>query len=464
MDYGIWSIVPIALTLVLAFWRKNVFIALIAGVALSTVIIGIATGDFFTGINSIPAVFSDESTVKTTLFVLMAGAVMNVVSRAGGVEGLVRYCTERRKLVKSRVGAQLISFVIGLLLFVDGTSSIAITALVGKPFFAKYRVPAQKLAMISNSTGSAVAWIVPFGSACAVLATFFAAPARELGISADPFAVVMSSVVFQFYTIALLILVFATIVLGFEIGPMRRATAALSGDADVSEHAYDTDIPAGRKPLARNMVVPVAFLVACVFAIMLLTGQGSIAAGDGATAVFTAGLLTLLLAGVWYRAQGLVSVGRYIDWCLDGMRNMFALAVILVFAYSFGSLLSTLGTAAFLAQYVGAIPTGLMLAAGFLVASVIAYATGTSGGTAAVLVPVLVPILVPLGVDPAFVLGAIISGAVFGDQNSPISDSVILTSSVTRVDAMEHVRTQMPYTLVAWGVAFVGYLVLGFVA
>lgn len=461
MNYGIWSVIPILIALAIAFWRKNVFLALLSGIAAATLIIGVATGNFLVGLGSIPTVFTDLSTTKTTLFILMTGAIMTVVSRSGGVEGLVRYCTEKRRLVKSPVGAQLISFVLGLLLFVDGTSSIAVTALVGKPFFKKYGVPEEKLALISNSTGSAVAWIVPFGSACAVLTAFFTPVAKELGITQDPFSVVMSSVVFQFYTIALLILVLASILFGFNLGSMKK-TFSRSGE-EAEEYQYDTRVTDGDKVLARNMIVPIGFLVACIFAAILITGKGTLAAGDGGTAVFVAGLLTLLLTGVWYIARKITTVDEYTAWCMDGMKSMLDLVVILVLAYAFGSLLSVLGTASFLAQYAQMMPKTIMLAAGFLIATVIAYATGTSGGTAAVLVPVLTPVLVPLGVPSTFVLGAIISGAVFGDQNSPISDSVILTSSVTGVPIMDHVRTQTPYTLVAWGLALVGYLVLGFV-
>lgn len=461
MNYGIWSIVPIVITLAIAFWRKNVFLALLSGIAAATAIIGAATGNFLTGLESIPAVFTDLSTTKTTLFILMTGAVMTVVSRSGGVEGLVRYCTQQRRLVKSPVGAQLISFVLGLLLFVDGTSSIAVTALVGRPFFQKYGVPEEKLALISNSTGSAVAWIVPFGSACAVLTTFFTPVAKELGITQDPFSVVMSSVVFQFYTVALLILVLCSILFQFNIGPMREA---LSRSLEAgTEYQYETRTADRAKVLARNMIVPIVFMVACIFAVILVTGAGDLAAGDGGTAVFVAGLLTLLLTGAWYAARKITTVDEYTAWCMDGMKNMLDLVVILVLAYAFGSLLSLLGTAGFLAQYARLMPRAVMLAAGFLIATVIAYATGTSGGTAAVLVPVLTPVLVPLGIPAAFVLGAIISGAVFGDQNSPISDSVILTSSVTGVPIMDHVRTQTPYTAVAWGLALAGYLVLGFI-
>lgn len=460
MNYGVWSIVPILVTLAMVFWRKNVFLALLSGIAAATAITGAATGNFLTGLESIPAVFTDLSTTKTTLFILMTGAVMTVVSRSGGVEGLVRCCTERRRLVKSPVGAQLISFVLGLLLFVDGTSSIAVTALVGRPFFRKYGVPREKLALISNSTGSAVAWIVPFGSACAVLTTFFTPVARELGITRDPFSVVMSSVVFQFYTIALLLLVLGSILFGYNIGPMRRAFSRSGEEAE--EYRYDTRVEGG-KALARNMIVPIVFLVACIFAVILATGGGDLSAGDGGTAVFAAGLLTLLLTGAWYALRGIATVEEYTGWCMDGMRNMLDLTVILVLAYAFGSLLSVLGTAGFLAQYARMMPRAVMLAAGFLIATAIAYATGTSGGTAAVLVPVLTPVLVPLGVPAPFVLGAIVSGAVFGDQNSPISDSVILTASVTGVPIMDHVRTQTPYTAIAWGLALAGYLMLGFI-
>lgn len=234
MDYGIFSLVPILVTLLLVFAVKNVFLALLAGILSATIILGAFTGDYLTGIASIATVFSDSGTAMTTFFVLMTGAIMCVVSRSGGVEGLVVYCTEKRKLVKSPVAAQLISFVLGLLLFVDGTSSIAVTAMVGKPFFRKFRVPSEKLALISNSTGAAVAWIVPFGSACAVLTTFFSPVAQQLGLSEDPFYVVMTSTVFQFYTVALLPLVFLSILFGFQLGKMRTLINGQTGTFPLS--------------------------------------------------------------------------------------------------------------------------------------------------------------------------------------------------------------------------------------
>lgn len=462
MDYGIFSLLPILLTLAIVFTVKHVFLALISGILSAAVLIGVFTGDFLVGIESIATVFSDAGTTMTTFFVLMTGAIMCVVSRSGGVEGLVLYCTEKRKMVRSPVAAQMISFVLGLLLFVDGTSSIAVTAMVGKPFFRKFRVPGEKLALISNSTGAAVAWIVPFGSACALLTTFFAPAAQQLGITSDPFSVVMTSTIFQFYTVALLVIVLLSILLGLNLGGMKHACRR-DAELETAEHQYETAVADRSQILARNMLLPIAFLVAAIFALLLITGSGSLSAGNGSTAVFVSGLLTLLLTGGWYCARRICTLETYTAWCVDGMKNMLDLVLILVLAYSFGSLLSTLGTASFLAQYAQLMPKEIMLAVGYLTATFIAYATGTSGGTAAVLVPVLVPIMVPMGIPPQFVLGMIISGAVFGDQNSPISDSVILTSSMTGVKIMDHVRTQMPYTLLAWAIALIGYVILGFI-
>lgn len=459
MDYGVFSLFPIFITLVLVFIWKNVFLALLAGILSASVIVGCFTGDFLCGPQSIATVFQDESTAMTTFFVLMTGAVMTVVSRSGGVEGLVRYTTEKRKLVRSPMAAQLLSFVLGLLLFVDGTSSIAIVSMVGKPFFRTYKIPREKLALIANSTGSAVAWIVPFGSACAVLTTFFSPVSAQLGLTQDPFSVVLSSVVFQFYTIALLLFLLLSILFRFQVGAMKTTGQP---EEETKAHVYETRIKDRTRIRACTMLVPVLLLVLSIFSLLLITGQGNLASGDGGTAVFVSGLFTLLVTGVWYRVRQITTVSTYTTWCVDGMKKMFDLVLILVLAYAFGHLLSTLGTASFLAQYAQMVPKSLMLVVGYLTATLIAYATGTSGGTAAVLVPVLVPVFVPLGIPAPYVLGAIISGAVFGDQNSPISDSVILTSSMTGVRLMDHVKTQMPYTLVAWGTALLGYLLLGF--
>ncbi len=458
-EYGFVSLIPIILVLAIAFWKKNVFLALVTGLIVSSLIIGTATGNYIAGINAIADVFASSDTTATTFFVLMTGGIMTAVSRSGGVEGLVRYSTEKKKIITSKRRAQLLPSILGLLIFVDGTSSITVTSMSGKPFFRKFGISKEKLAFIANSTGSAVAWLVPFGSAAAVLSAFLAPVINDLGLDVNPFSLVLSAVPFHFFAIALMIILFATIITGKDAGPMGKAGVETAGESGT--HVYDTDLPEGKKPLVRNMVLPIVFMVVMIFILLFKSGNGRISDGDGALSVFASGVLTLLFTGLLYRIQGICTIDKYISWCIDGMTGMFPLTMILVLAYSFSSTLSLLGSAAYIASLTSILPGSFILPASLLAAAILSYATGTSGGTVSLLVPLLIPVAYSAGIPLEYMIGVIISGAVFGDQSSPISDSVILSSTMTGTEIMDHVKTELPYTLLALLMAFIAFTILG---
>ena len=459
-EYGFLSIIPIILVLMVAFCKKNVFLALVAGLAVSSIIVGIFTGGYLSGIEAIANVFVSSGTAATTFFVLIAGGIMAAASRSGGVEGLVRYAIGRKRIITTKRRAGLIPSILGLLLFADGTSSITVTSMVGKPFFRRFGIPRERLAFIANSTGSAVAWFVPFGSAAAVLVSFLSPAMSALGIDANPYAIVLKAVPFHFFAIALMVLLFTTVITGKDIGPMKRVRTEVEKDSEAA--VYDTDISSGKEPLARNMVVTIIFLVATIFTLLLISGNGNIAEGDGSFSVFAAGVITLIFTGIFYRIQGICAIDKYIKWCVEGMTGMFPLTMILVLAYSFSSMLSILGTAGYIASYTSLVPSAFILPTSLLIASVISYATGTSGGTVSLLVPILIPVAHSSGIPLEYMIGVIISGSVFGDQSSPISDSVILSSTMTGTKIIEHVKTELPYTLLALSMAFVAFTILGF--
>ncbi len=459
-EYRFLSIIPMIIVLIIAFYKRNVFLALAAGLAASSVVVGAVTGDFLSSINAIANVFTSSGTAATTFFVLIMGGIMTAASRSGGVEGLVRYATERKRIITTRRRAEMQPSVLGLLLFADGTSSITVTSMSGKPFFHKFGIPKERLAFIANSTGSAVAWFVPFGSAAAVLVSFLTPVMTDLGISDNPFSIVLRAVPFQFFAIALMIVLFTTVITGKDIGPMKRTDT--ESDEDSIVDVYEKDIPADKKPLARNMIIPLLFLVASIFTLLLISGNGNIADGDGSSSVFSAGVLTLLFAGILYRVQGLCTIDKYISWCIDGMTGMFPLTMILVLAYSFSSMLSILGTASYIASFTAYLQGAFLLPASLLAAAVISYATGTSGGTVSLLIPIMIPVAYASGIPLEYMIGVIISGAVFGDQSSPISDSVILSSSMTGTKIIDHVRTELPYTLIALLMALIAFTILGF--
>ena len=178
MSYSILSVLPILVVLTIAFWKRNVFVALIVGMILSSVIVSAHTGDHLIGIKVISEVFSLPSTSQGIFFLFLTGAIMHCANKSGGVEGLVTYCTEKRKIVTSKFGVEFFTFLLGLVLFIDALSSIIITSSVGKPFFKKYRLPDEKLALISNSTGAAITWLIPFSGAGALMTSFLVPSVR----------------------------------------------------------------------------------------------------------------------------------------------------------------------------------------------------------------------------------------------------------------------------------------------
>ena len=460
MTYGVLSLLPIIVVLAIAFKKKNVFIALIVGLVLGSLILSYSTADYLVGIRALSEVFSLPSTSQVIFFLFLTGALMHAANKSGGVEGLVRYCTEKRKIVTSRWGVEFFTFILGLLLFIDALSSIMITSSVGKPFFKKYQIPDEKLALISNSTGAAITWLIPFSGAGALMTSFLAPIVNDLNLPIHPFELLASSVMYQFYTIFLFIILLFSICFRKEIGPMRQLMQAQSLAHHETDIQFGTDIPCGHTPQAINLLLPVTLLVSIAFIIVYITGEGNIIQGDITIAMFASGILTLLLTGVSYIAQGLVTMDKYIDWCLEGMHTMFDVILIFVLAYAFGALLHDLDTAGYVAHYALYFPEEVILLAVLAVTSCVAYAIGSSSATVALLFPIFVPMAYEVGIPLVYTVGAVVSGAIFGDQNSPISDSVILTSKISGVNSINHVRTQIPYTGLALLLAFISYGIL----
>lgn len=352
-NYGLLSLLPVIVALFLAFWKKNVFIALLAGVFTGAILIGVNEQSFFIGFDAIANVFGSASTAKTTFFLLLTGAIVYAVEVSGGVEGLVHYLTEKKKVIKSPRGAQLLVMLTGVLIFIDGTTSIIISALIGKPFFEKYKLPKEKLAIISNSTGSPVTWIVPFGAAGALLISVINEVLPSLDVSENIFSILIKSMAFQAYSIILLLILFLTILFNIELGLTKERMEEKENQEPLP---FKTDLPEGKEALARNMVVPIGFLILSILSILLYTENGRMIDGDAATAIFTGGFLTLILTGLYYILQGIRTVDDYINWSFEGMKNFLPIIVTLVLAFAFSDIVDQLGTAAYIASFSEFIP------------------------------------------------------------------------------------------------------------
>ena len=450
MDLELLSLLPIIICLILILITKNAFVSILSGLLTGSLLLFITEGATFTVINGIVAVATDAYQFKIIGFIMLTGALVGAIQASGGITGVIQTLNRLEKGTRSKVGSQLFLMLIGCLMFMDGTSSMAVTAVVGRPIFKQLKLPKEKLALLVNSTSAPIAWLIPFGGAGAMVAGALS----ETGVPLDdPFSYVVSAVGFQFYTLALLILLATTILLKIDLGPIKHMVYV--------DEALET--PSVGRDRARNMIFPVVVLIVVIFSLLFYTGEGNILKGDGATSIFTAGCITLLFTAVFYRIQNLGTFSTILSWFFNGMRLMLEISLLLLIAFAFGDMIQRLGTASYLVQVTNFIPTQLLPLAVLLLSAIIAFSTGTSSGTVAIMTPLMIPIVVSSGGSIPLAIGALISGAVFGDQNSIISDSVIMTSSMTMVEPITHVKTQLPYTLIALGLASIGYLILGFI-
>lgn len=456
------SIIPVILSIILAFIAKNVFIALLSGIIVSGIILDIKNGTIFTGLNSIYKVFQDDWAAKSILFCLMIGAFVYVIEASGGVHGMVEYLTEKRKVVKTKIGAQLLAYVLGIFLFIDGTSSIVISGVAARPLFDKFDVSREKLAYITDSTSSPIAWLVPFNGAGAFLMAMVGGQVSAGNIEGDPMSIIISAIPFQFYGIFSILMVFAVIYMDYyrktESKWEKNNTIERQSDNLSTKKRFDNGIV----PKAKNMIIPLVLFISSIFGTMYITGGGNILKGDGSAGIYIGAIITLILTGIYYIIQG-IKAETYFKWVIKGMSSYLEVTIILTLAFAFSSLVSQLGTGSFIASISSGVNPAFVPLMIFVVGALMSFATGTSGGTVAVLIPIAIPMAAALGTSIPMTIGAIISGGVFGDHCSPISDSTILSSMIAEISVMDHVKTQMPYALTSAVIAGIGFLAIGII-
>jgi Na+/H+ antiporter NhaC len=461
MEFGYLSLLPVVLVFVMAFVTRKVLVALLAGTIAGVALLSFKEETMAVGIKCLTDVFSNGWSLKSILFCFLIGAFVYVIDASGGVEGLVNFLTEKKRLVTSGFAAQLLTYGIGLLLFIDGVSSIVVAGVSGRPLFDKLNVSRHKLAYIIDSTSSPVAWLFPINAAGAFLMVMVGGQISSNVIKGDSFGYILSAVPFQLYGILSILVVGFGIFSGKEIGDMK--TYSFFGNGKENQPVvFKTDLPFGVRPKSKNMLLPLLLLVGLNFVILCISGNGNLFRGDGATSLVLSGSITILLTGIFYWIQRISNFGKYIKWCLHGMSGFLNIVVILVLAFALSNVIKSLETGIYIANLCREVDVALLPLIVFLVGAIISFATGTSGGTVAILIPITIPLAAGLDANISLILGAIISSAVFGDHCSPISDSTILSSMIAEIPVMEHVKTQMPYALLCGLLSAIGFLTLGY--
>ncbi len=514
LSTGAWSLVPPLLALALALITKEVYSSLLVGTFAGLVIYeftlgGASAASFVAAFCDLPTLLSAqiESNGALLLFLALLGSLTVIISVAGGSRAYAEWVSTH---VKNARMAQLMTAILGIVIFVDDYFNCLTVGAVMRPVTNKFKVSHEKLAYIIDSTAAPVCIIAPVSSWAVAVGGY---------MGDGGFSTFVASIPYNFYALLTIFMVFAIIVSKVDFGPMREAELEWRGEAKPSrvpahgtalntvassglnyKHSEDLNPPINIETVVAeeadlesaqaamdefkgmktsdqgrvfDLVIPILVLIVFSIIGMLYAGGYFNGGVDFATAVGEnpiSGLcigstVALVVAAAMFMPRKLVTLDRYVESGTEGVRTMVSSMMILVLAWSLGGVCRyMLGTGDFV--------SGALTAAGvsldflpvlvFVVASFIAFAMGTSWGTIALLMPIVLGIF-PQG-DPMFLvgIGSALAGAVFGDHTSPISDTTILSSAGAECNHLRHVATQLPYASTVAVVCLIGYFVAGF--
>jgi Na+/H+ antiporter NhaC len=462
-DFGFWSIVPAALTLILCFITKEVVSALFIGIAAG----GIVSGQFNI-INEylLPAVGTESFAQILLVYLWCLGGLIGLWTRTGGAQYFARWLGEW--VVKGRRTAKLFGCMIGTLFHQGGTISTILAGSTVRPVSDEAKVSHEELSYIIDSTASPIATVIPFNVWPMYVAGLVAGTIPLLADNATAQAFFYKAIPFNFYGIFAVIFTytFALEVNPFVFGKMRRAIERVKATGELdrpdahtmsSRELSELKVPHGYRTGNVDFLVPIGTLLAVAIIPYLFTRTVPI--NEAFSLAVLSAMLVALLKGM--------RLAEVIEGFIDGVKGVTLGAIILALAVTLGRVSGSLGTANYLIRTTAEIIVPFLLPAIFMVICMVtAFAVGSSWGTYAVVFPIAMPLAWAVNPDPFFItlcFAAVLGGAVYGDQCSPISDTTILSSLATGSDHMDHVTTQMPIASIAAGFGMVLYTIIALI-
>jgi Na+/H+ antiporter NhaC len=490
--YGLLSIIPPLLTIILAVVTKDVVVSLFLGI-LSGTLIAAGGNPYFALIkvsDVIADTLADGWNIRVMLFTILLGLLVGLLSKSGSAYSLGSWA---EKKIKSRTGALIFTWVFGLIIFFDDYFNSLTIGTAMRPLTDAKKISRAKLSYILDSTAAPVAILAPVsGWVAFVISTYKEMPDwQSLGVG--EFTFFLQSIPYNLYAIFAVFMVLFITITHKDFGPMARSEyRAMNGLGLYDEEKYGVVVSQVQSVAHTSKAKPFDFLVPILAVILIAlfffpmtTWMGAVDGKDiksigeamskiglaqafndtdSSKALMYALIFATSLSYIYYVARGLLNIPAAGEGLLDGFRAMVPAAMILTMAWALGTIIKTpaseggVGLGLFVSEIVveGNFPINLVPVVVFLLSAVISFAAGTSWGTMGIMVPVSIPIIVPLakvaGLSPAdtvnataLVIGAVMGGSVFGDHCSPISDTTILSSTGAASPHLEHVATQLPY-------------------
>lgn len=453
---GWLTILPQLVAIGIVLWRKEVILALLAAIFTSELLLLIEASSASPAmapletIERIVNVFSSADSTRVLMFSLIIGCLIAYLRHSGGVTALVELFINKG-ITKTKRQAGLMSFLIGVVLFVESNLSVITAGIVSRGLFDKFGMSRERLAYVIDSTSAPVCILLLINGWGAVVLANLNANGLE-----NPEATLIGTIFYNFYAWIALAIVFYTIWFDNVHGPLKKC------EERKQQQVQQDPAPEFPGSKARFMIVPLVSLIGLIFIFMYWTGNGAIRSGDGSKSILYATVISCIVAYIMMLSSGRFSHIRLVEIGFEGMNELLQLVTIVLLSLALGASLKVLGTGAFVAGIAGdSLPMILIVPMLFLASAIMAFTTGTSWGTFALMIPIGVPLIQMLGLPPAFVISAILGGGVFGDHCSPISDTTMISSVASGCSLLDHVRTQLPYALVGGALTFIVYIIAG---
>lgn len=510
VNLGLLTLLPPLLAIVLAFITKNVVLSLFLGLYSGAFLLNLNSG-FGAIINSFTDIISriigsmaDSWNAGIILQVLTIGGLVALVSKMGGARAIAEALAKKAKTPRS---TQIITWVMGLFIFFDDYANALIVGPIMRPISDKMRISREKLSFIIDATAAPIAGIALISTWIGYEISLIKDGYGLIGIdNINAYGIFVETIPYRFYNILMLLFVATSAFLLRDFGPMlkaerraRKTGEVMGNNLKPEDHAEATAMEPkeGIKLSIWNALIPIGVLMISSFIGFYYNGLGylegdtlaavqkaplsfyaireTFGASDASVVLFEAALFASIVAIAMGLQQKIFKLGEAIDTWVHGMKSLIITGVILLLAWSLSSVIKDLGTSTYLVSLLSeTVPKSILPSIIFILASVIAFSTGTSYGTMGILMPLAIPLANAIGNNAGLVsvdlhsyivmaIGAVLTGAIFGDHCSPISDTTILSSMGAGCDHVDHVRTQLVYALTVAGLSILfGYLPAGF--
>jgi len=507
--FGVWTLLPPLVAIVLAFITRNVIFSLFMGIFVGTFMVNVVDGNIFQAfagafvdlVRKMIGSMADSWNAGIILQVLTIGGLIAVITKMGGPRAIAQ---KLAKKAKTPASAQIYTWLMGFFIFFDDYANSLIIGPIMRPVTDKLKIAREKLAFVIDATAAPIAGI-------ALISTWIG---YEISLIKDAYvmigqpninayAIFVETIPYRFYNILMLAFVFFSAYFLREFGPMRTAAIRAANTGKVSRHKrqeehlnQESSTLAPKEDVEYSMwnaIIPIFSLIIVAFLGFYFNGMSSLegetlkavqanpyafssirdcfGAADASIVLFEAALFASIVAIAMGMQQKIFNLSEALETWVLGVKALVITAVILILAWSISAIIKDLGTSVYLVSLLSdSTPQFILPSIIFILGSIISFSTGTSYGTMGILMPLTIPLAnavgLHVGLEPVALgdyiilnIGAVLTGAIFGDHCSPISDTSILSSMGASCDHMDHISTQLPYALFVGAVAIIfGYI------